>query len=716
MGKLKKSEQVKSVTLTGLFDKAAEVAEKGGEQYVPAISLSNLQYTTRDEVILPYSHRMDQESLRISLKKYYENFENEADAATKEGIKALLKKKALGPPHQSNLSTVCRLVKEEYRQVAIPNHVSNDLFTLFYNPIKKLEFADRLPENLAKFKLIEKLNNTVLKVITYANPVKTMIIIRAMITHMLITIVFGKYGQDVEDMEEMNDLLKMLGQKQNPVQPCPVNPNGTPGQNGQGQKPAHQSKEELLQKIPKQPRDPNAPKPQPQQQAPVEDVDFEDVTDDPGNHGNQPGQYQSPAVQAQDLVEDFFDDNQPQPSQNQQVQQQNESSQAPATQPGNGQIPQPNLQDPNDEDEDMEGDADPELDNDEFDEDGNPIEDYNIQQNTGQNTSAGTGNTDINSLDEQISKIMTRMYDDPASKRMLDKTIEGARDTIEIIEELMPDDSMKEMWEDLKIDKTELLDRINPGKLDKLEQELVKLKVNAKGLRDKIKHLLDKSISYFAGKEEPFFENILESDNIADLVDWPLLHPALRVIMMEDIMVRNTKKIGKINCYVDVSGSMGSPCGYLDARGHSVTCAALAKAITLAVKRMDLLDRLYTFESAVHPTGNQLIDVLLLDGDGGTELNNVVAHIAEGHQNALVITDACDYVDLYSSKAFFIGVKGARFSSFNKAVLRKYIDSGQVVVFDGVDVLQVDYNGMVIPKGHQRGNYVEEEEEDEYIF
>ena len=350
----------------------------------------------------------------------------------------------------------------------------------------------------------------------------------------------------------------------------------------------------------------------------------------------------------------------------------------------------------------------------ELDEDGNPIEPYDVQQNNGKNTGAGSGNTDIGSLDDQLSKIMTRMYDDPVNKRMLEKAIDGARDTVESIEELMSDEDMKEMWEDLNIDKTELLDRINPTKLRKLEEELMKLKVNAKGLKDKIKHLLDKSISYFSAKEEPYFENILESDNIADLVDWPLLHPGLRVILMEDIMVRNTKKIGKINAYVDISGSMDSSCGYLDERGHAVTCATLAKAITLAVKKMDLLDKLYTFEHSVHPTGNQLIDVLLMDGGGGTSLNNVVTHIANGTQNGLVVTDACDRVSVYSSKAFFIGVEGARFSYFDKAVLRKYIDAGQIIIFDGKDVLKVDYNGYVIPKGKSSSGVEVEEEEDYY--
>ena len=701
MAKLKKSEQVKEVKFTGLFDKASEIAEKGGSGQAPAISLSNLQYSTRDEVILPYSHRMDQDSLRKALRDYYSKFVNEIDKKTKEGIKKMLETRHLSAPHKSDWETVCRLVSQEYKAYTIPNHVSNDLFTLFYNPIQKLDFADRTPENLAKYKLIERLNNTVLKVITYSNPVKTMIIIRALITHMLITIVFGKYGEDIQDMEDMQDLTQMLGQKQNPVQQVGMPSPGVGSSGAQG---------DPFQKVQKQKG--NAGVNQAGQQDPSSGSD-------PGT-GSQPSPGTPPAVQAQDLSEDFFDEYEDVSNQSQQQsggsqpgQTQNPASQAPAPQPANNAPSSiPDL-----DDEDDEGIPDDEDGDDiEYDEDGNPImDDYDVQQNNGKSTGAGSGNTDIGSVDDQLSKIMTRMYDDPVNKKMLDKAIDGARDTVESIEELMTEENMREMWEDLNIDKTDLLERINPTKLRKLEEELTKLKVNAKGLKDKIKHLLDKSISYFSAREEPFFENILESDSVSDLIDWALLHPKLRVIMMEDIMCRNSKKIGKINGYVDISGSMDSSCGYLDERGHAVTCATLAKAITLAVKKMDLLDQLYTFEHSVHPTGNQLIDVLLMDGGGGTSLNNVVEHIAAGTQNGLVITDACDRVSIYSRKAFFIGVEGARFSSFDKDVLRKYIDAGQIIIFDGKDVLRVDYNGYVIPKGEtSSGVEVEDEEEDYY--
>jgi hypothetical protein len=177
-----------------------------------------------------------------------------------------------------------------------------------------------------------------------------------------------------------------------------------------------------------------------------------------------------------------------------------------------------------------------------------------------------------------------------------------------------------------------------------------------------------------------------------------LLHPKFRSVMIEDMLVKETKKIGKIDVYVDVSGSMSSSAqiendkgGYLD-----ISRSTFAKSLVLKLKKMDLVNEVYSFENRVHKEGSKLIDILSLDGNGGTDLDKVIEKIRLNDKNALIITDAEDRCTKYSDKAFFIGVSGSRFNSFDTQVLREYHSKKQMVIFDGNRVLNVNEKGYAI--------------------
>jgi hypothetical protein len=212
-------------------------------------------------------------------------------------------------------------------------------------------------------------------------------------------------------------------------------------------------------------------------------------------------------------------------------------------------------------------------------------------------------------------------------------------------------------------------------------------------LKEKIKKLMDKSASYFSSKKKTIYEDLFNSDNVAGLDEYELLHPKLRKLFIEDVNIKDTKSVGKIDIYIDRSGSMSSYCGVQNANGNSISKMDFCKAFTAKLKGMDMLNDVYTFDNSVKKGKNDIISIAMMDCGGGTTIDKAVQLIEKNGRNALVITDAEDSCSIYSDKAFFIGVQGANFNYFNEITIKEYSDKGQVVVFNGESILKVDEFG-----------------------
>jgi hypothetical protein len=111
---------------------------------------------------------------------------------------------------------------------------------------------------------------------------------------------------------------------------------------------------------------------------------------------------------------------------------------------------------------------------------------------------------------------------------------------------------------------------------------------------------------------------------------------------------------------------------------------------------MDMLNKIYVFNNSVRELKTDLFSIANLNTSGGTSINVVIDHIKKYPDNALVITDAEDHCSHYSEKAFFIGVRGARFDHFDKGTMKKYSDAGQVIIFDGNKISRVGEKGKII--------------------
>jgi hypothetical protein len=258
----------------------------------------------------------------------------------------------------------------------------------------------------------------------------------------------------------------------------------------------------------------------------------------------------------------------------------------------------------------------------------------------------------------------------------------------------MDKDLQEDVFDSINIGNEPL--KLDSNYLDTVAEKINKIKIQMGSVKEKIKKLLDKSINYFSSKSKPVYDDLFNSESIAGLEDFELLHPKLRKAFIEDLQVKETKSVGKIDIYIDTSGSMGSNCGIEDDAGDLISKIDFCKSFILKIKSLDLLNNLYSFSSKVKARKTDVISISMMSPSGGTSINAVIDSINSNDRNAIIITDAEDFCNQYSDKAFFIGVNGARFESFSDSTIEKYSDKDQVIIFDGETIKKVDKNGHVI--------------------
>ncbi len=295
-----------------------------------------------------------------------------------------------------------------------------------------------------------------------------------------------------------------------------------------------------------------------------------------------------------------------------------------------------------------------------------------------------------------LKTLTDRFEQSVTGRKILEEVLDSAKQTTDLLNKTMSEKQITELWEDLgSFRNTESMNahnRVNREYLKNIEKELRKVSLNMAGIKPKIKSLLDKSISYFSVNEKSYFENIFDAGTLDAIQDLELFHPLLRKISIEDMNVRETQKVGKIDIYIDCSGSMNSSCGVIDDDGQHMSRLLFAKAFAFKMKELNLLNNVYSYQNSVKFEGTEATDIIMMSGGGGTTTWTVIDSIERQKTNAIIITDADDSCSKYSDKAFFIGTKGARFSGFDK----RFMENDQVVVFDGVTVNKVDLNGDII--------------------
>jgi hypothetical protein len=320
----------------------------------------------------------------------------------------------------------------------------------------------------------------------------------------------------------------------------------------------------------------------------------------------------------------------------------------------------------------------------------NPSADSGNNPGGGNDAGKGSGNNEQN-IQKQLEKLLKQMMDSSTGQKMMDQAVNDAKKTSEMIDQMMTKEEQDELWDDMQYGNGEEMNKTDKNKLTEMEQQLRTLKMNLTGLREKLKNLLDKSVSYFQGREVTTYETLFDTDSLDGLQDYDMLHPCLRNLMLDDIMLKDVKRQGKIDIFIDVSGSMNGSCGV-----NGLNKLMFAKALTLKMKEMDMLNEVYSFNDTVKKRGDHLYEILGINCSGGTTINNVIRTINSNKRNAIVLTDAEDHCNMYSEMAYFIGVAGANFTHFDQTCLKQFTDRKQLIVFDGNKVYKVNEDGRTI--------------------
>jgi hypothetical protein len=294
---------------------------------------------------------------------------------------------------------------------------------------------------------------------------------------------------------------------------------------------------------------------------------------------------------------------------------------------------------------------------------------------------------------DKADKAVQKMLESKQAKDMLDEAIKEAQQTCKSLDEAMDDEQQDQMFEACNEGGGSEASKLDGTFIENISKKIQSINLSLGSLKEKIKKLMDKSVSYFSAKETVQFENIFDANDTTGIEDYLFLHPKLRKIMAEDIMVKETKKIGKIDVYIDISGSMSSGCGISNSDGNYISKLDFCKSFVYKLKQMDMLNELYTFQNSVKHVKNDLVTIAMIQDTGGTDINKAVKKIIDNGVNAIVITDAEDHCEIYSDKAFFIGVKGSNFSHFSEETIKQYSNRDQVIVFDGTTISKVDERG-----------------------
>jgi hypothetical protein len=294
---------------------------------------------------------------------------------------------------------------------------------------------------------------------------------------------------------------------------------------------------------------------------------------------------------------------------------------------------------------------------------------------------------------DAADEALNKMFNSQTGKNALDRAMQDAQETCKMMDESISQDIQEQMFDQANQSGGGEAAKLSPDYMRQIAGRLANIKLSMGALKEKLKKLLDKSSSYFSSRKITTYEDLFNAQDVSGLEDYELLHPKLRKIFAEDIQIKDTKAVGKIDVYVDVSGSMSSGCGSRDHEGNHISRIDFAKSMIAKLKEMDMLNDVYLFDTRLKKYRNDLISISMIDCGGGTTIDVAVNNIQRGDKNALVITDAEDRCRVFTEKAFFIGLEGARFHHFEDDVIKQYSQRGQVVVFDGNRIFKVDQNG-----------------------
>lgn len=259
---------------------------------------------------------------------------------------------------------------------------------------------------------------------------------------------------------------------------------------------------------------------------------------------------------------------------------------------------------------------------------------------------SGSGNRD--SYEDAIDKILDKAEDS------IQKAMDNADGKIQDLEDQLGKEAVK----DLSESEPEFLEKI-----DDLKHALSQVSISKESISKVLEKILNESQNYFSKKFKRVEESLFDCEECEDLFGLEFLHPIFRNSQIMDVGNETRVYKGKIDLFLDCSGSMSSPARF---EGVSLRMSDLVKGIAMVLYRLGMIENLYFFDTNLYKIENvNELNILSFSKSGGTNFEKVVAKVKENGNNAVVITDGEDNCTTYDKKVFWVGVGGTRFNGYS---------------------------------------------------
>jgi len=288
----------------------------------------------------------------------------------------------------------------------------------------------------------------------------------------------------------------------------------------------------------------------------------------------------------------------------------------------------------------------------------------------------GSGSGTRQSYDKTVESALNK------AQKNIQEAMDNADEKIKDMENQLGKEAMK----DLSDSEPEFLEKI-----DDLKEALKNVSINKDSIRKVLEKVLNESQNYFSTKFKRVEESLFDCEECEDLFGLEFLHPIFKNAHLMDIGNETRLYKGKIDLYLDCSGSMSS---YERFEGTNIRMSDLVKGIAMVLYRMGMIENLYFFDTSLYKINDvNELNILAFSKSGGTNFDRVLEKIKENGNNAVIITDGEDRCQTYDKRAFWVGVRGTEFNGsdyYDTNAFTEYRAARQCVTYNS-DTSHFDY-------------------------
>lgn len=401
---------------------------------------------------------------------------------------------------------------EDLYKTSIPDHLVEDIYSIYYNKSSNLEFAELKDSNTVKFKILEKVNNSLLKIVSNNNSIASFMYTKE-ICHFLFEELLSQLSQ--KELDQLKDSMKDCNQGEGKNKK-----DGKPNGNGEGSSSKGKNK-------------------------------------DKGQKGKgSKGNGSSSSGSEADAQEDGSEDDRGEKdsggdSENESEDQDKNESGEDSSGEGDG------GQDDNDNEKDGETGEDEEESDDDSSSDQkcqsqgtpgsgagksghrkNPLTGHNAKENTS-NVKDWKEKNQKSQKDLTREEALAQKIENIFSKADVQKRFDQA---IQKADELMAD--LEKAGIDLKEDSLGQVAEIS--NLNQVRNDIHALTMNKSAIAESIKQILDNSKNYFSKKYKLREIDLLEADEIDEIYGIEYIHPIFKSTMLDRLSTEERKYQGKI--------------------------------------------------------------------------------------------------------------------------------------------------------------------------